>query len=78
MIAVAGPVLDGEIEFTNLDWQVSEGDLLAHFEFEAVKLINDFAAQALACPRLEADDLRRIGPELGRGAYDCPAQPEVP
>ena len=59
VVAVAGPVLDGEIEFTNLDWQVSEGELLAHFEFEAVSLINDFAAQALACPGLQADDLRR-------------------
>lgn len=72
VVAVAGPVLDGEIEFTNLDWVVSEGDLLAHFEFEAVKLINDFAAQALACPRLDDGDLRRMGPEVGRGAYDCP------
>ncbi|HKR87193.1 MAG TPA: glucokinase [Phenylobacterium sp.] len=71
VIAVAGPVLDGEIEFTNLDWQISEGDLLAHFEFEAVRLINDFAAQALACPQLEADDLRALGPEL-RGGADCP------
>jgi glucokinase len=71
MIAVAGPVLDGEIEFTNLHWQVSEGDLLAHFEFEAVKLINDFAAQALACPLLETDDLRVLGPAL-RSAPDCP------
>ena len=60
VIAVAGPVLDGEIEFTNLDWQVSEGDLLAAFEFEAVKLINDFAAQALACPRLEGPDLNDV------------------
>jgi len=72
VVAVAGPVLDGEIEFTNLDWVVSEGDLLAHFEFEAVKLINDFAAQALACPRLQDGDLRQIGPDVGRGAYDCP------
>lgn len=72
VIAVAGPVLDGEIEFTNLDWQVSEGDLLAHFEFEAVKLINDFAAQALAAPRLGEGDLRPIGPDHGRGAWDCP------
>lgn len=71
VIAVAGPVLNGEIEFTNLDWQISEGDLLAHFEFEAVKLINDFAAQALACPTLEADDLRALGPTLRRGS-DCP------
>ncbi|MFI4964021.1 MAG: glucokinase [Caulobacterales bacterium] len=71
VIAVAGPVLDGEIEFTNLDWQVSEGELLAHFEFEAVRLINDFAAQALACPMLGADSLRPIGPVL-RGGADCP------
>jgi glucokinase len=72
VVAVAGPVLGGEIEFTNLDWVVTEGDLLAHFEFEAVKLINDFAAQALACPKLDDGDLRRIGPDVGRGAYDCP------
>ena len=71
VIAVAGPVLDGEIEFTNLDWQVSEGELLAQFEFEAVKLINDFAAQALACPLLPAEALRPIGPQL-RGGADCP------
>jgi glucokinase len=71
VIAVAGPVLDGEIEFTNLDWQVSEGELLAQFEFEAVKLINDFAAQALACPLLGADSLRPLGPKL-RGGADCP------
>jgi len=72
VIAVAGPVMDGEIEFTNIDWTVSEGDLLSTFEFEAVDLINDFAAQALACPRLEGPDLRGLGPDLGRGAHDCP------
>ena len=71
VVAVAGPVLDGEIEFTNLDWQVSEGDLLAHFEFEAVRLINDFAAQALACPMLASDALRPLGPVL-RGSADAP------
>jgi len=72
VIAVAGPVLDGEIEFTNLDWRVSEGDLLAHFEFEAVELINDFAAQALACPLLEGADLRPLGSILPKGPHDCP------
>jgi len=72
VIAVAGPVMDGEIEFTNLDWRVSEGDLLAHFEFEAVELINDFAAQALACPLLEGADLRLLGKALPKGPHDCP------
>ncbi|HEY3694949.1 glucokinase [Phenylobacterium sp.] len=70
-IAVAGPVVDGEIEFTNLDWRVSEVDLLAAFELEAVSLINDFAAQALAAPRLDAENLRAIGPKL-RGADYSP------
>lgn len=72
VIAVAGPVLDGEITFTNLDWQVSEGDLLATFEFEAVKLLNDFAAQALACPQLERENLKPIGPVLRGAGPDCP------
>jgi glucokinase len=71
VIACAGPVLDGEITFTNLDWQVSEGELLAQFEFEAVRLINDFAAQALACPLLADDALRPIG-TARRGPDDCP------
>lgn len=71
VIAVAGPVVDGEIEFTNLDWQVSEGEILVQFEFEAVRLINDFAAQALACPLLGPDALKRLGPEL-RGPPDAP------
>jgi glucokinase len=71
VIAVAGPVTDGEITFTNLDWQVSEGELLAQFEFEAVRLINDFAAQALACPLLTGDSLKPIGPAL-RGPDDEP------
>lgn len=68
-IAVAGPVVHGEIEFTNLDWHVSEADLLANCDFEAVKLLNDFAAQALAAPRLEPESLHRLGPRE-RGAED--------
>jgi glucokinase len=71
VVAVAGPVVDGEIEFTNLDWRISEAEILAAFSFEAVKLLNDFAAQALACPRLGSDDLRQLGPKL-RGAENCP------
>lgn len=71
VIAVAGPVVAGEIEFTNLDWHVAEVDLIANFGFDAVKLINDFAAQAMAAPVLDPDDLRRIGPAL-RAPTDCP------
>ncbi len=68
VLAVAGPVVDGEIAFTNLSWQVSECDLLAQFEFEGVKLLNDFAAQALAAPLLEPDNLRVLGPAVPAAA----------
>src|SRR5690606_10786200 len=44
---------------------------VAQFEFEAVALMNDFAAQALACPRLEGQDLRILGPDLA-GAHNMP------
>lgn len=71
VIACAGPVMDGEIEFTNLDWQVSEGDLLAQFEFEGVRLINDFCAQALACPLLTPVEQRLLGPQI-KGASGAP------
>ena len=71
VLAVAGPVLDGEISFTNLDWRISEGELVGTFGFEVAKLVNDFAAQALAAPALGAADLVRLGPDL-KGAPDAP------
>ncbi len=70
-LAVAGPVVDGEIAFTNIDWRISEGELVGTFDFEAARLLNDFAAQALAAPLLDPDDQRRIGPDL-RGAEGAP------
>lgn len=71
VLAVAGPVVDGEIEFTNLDWRISEAELIGAFEFHAVRLVNDFAAQAMAAPVLDADDLRPIG-DVGRGTDGAP------
>ncbi|MFM8755366.1 MAG: glucokinase [Phenylobacterium sp.] len=71
VLAVAGPVVDGEIEFTNNNWRASEGELFVAFEFQFVRLINDFAAQALAAPLLPADTLRRIGPDI-QGADFAP------
>jgi glucokinase len=71
VLAVAGPVVEGEIEFTNLDWRISEAELIGAFELHAARLINDFAAQAMAAPVLDADDLRPIG-ETKRGADGAP------
>lgn len=67
VIAVAGPVQDGAIDFTNSDWLLSEGDLVA-LGCGRARLINDYAALALAAPRLAGADLRTIGPQVASQA----------
>jgi glucokinase len=64
VIAVAGPVTDGSITFTNLGWRVSETELRETLGFRKATLINDYAALALAAPVLGPDDLRRLGPDV--------------
>jgi len=62
-IAVAGPVVDGAMSFTNMSWTLSEAGLKA-FGFRRAALINDYGALALAAPHLSPADWRAIGPEL--------------
>ena len=57
----------GSIDFTNSDWFLSVDDLLA-LGCERARLINDYAALALAAPLLSGEYLRVIGP-------DAPGQP---
>ncbi len=60
-VAVAGPVKDGAIKFTNLDWLVRE-DLLAQTTgARKARLINDYAGLAFALPHLEDKDIKVIG-----------------
>lgn len=68
VIAVAGPVRNGAIDFTNSNWLLSEADLLA-FGCRRARLINDYAALAQAAPMLTGVDLRPVGPEV-RGQTD--------
>ncbi len=63
VIAVAGPVQQGAIDFTNSDWLLSESDLLG-LGCEGARLINDYAALALAAPLFSGDDLRTVGPAV--------------
>jgi glucokinase len=61
-IAVAGPVIDGAMSFTNMSWSLSEVGLKA-FGFQRAALINDYGALALAAAHLSSADWRAIGPE---------------
>lgn len=67
VLAVAGPVQDGEALLTNLSWHVERRTLLSA-GFGAVSLVNDFCALAAAADTLNDDDLERIGPDLPRRA----------
>src|SRR5438034_1236239 len=49
---VAGPVIGGEAQLTNLPWEISEASLAATLELEKVWLLNDLVATASAIPLL--------------------------
>ncbi|MDB5438305.1 MAG: glk [Caulobacteraceae bacterium] len=60
-IAAAGPVANGALAMTNLNWKISEAGIESTGVAKA-RLINDFQAFAYAAPALEAADLHPIGP----------------
>ena len=54
--AVAGPVVRGRSEITNLPWVISAETIAETFSIPQVHLMNDVEATAAAVPALEADD----------------------
>lgn len=60
-IAVAAPVTDEEIAFTNSDWSFTTSALRRDLGFEEFLVINDFHAFALALPELAPHELCQIG-----------------
>ena len=60
VIAVAGPVTDGEIDLTNSPWRVSEAELQT-LGLKPVRLINDFEALAWGAPVVPEDMLAKVG-----------------
>ncbi len=65
VIAVAGPVNEGEAVLTNLSWHASE-TALRKLGFAQTSLINDFRALAASADSLMEDELELIGPSLPR------------
>ncbi len=60
--AVAGPVVAGKADVTNLSWMISEQGLRARLGDIPVRLINDLQATAYAIPALTPDDLHTLHP----------------
>lgn len=60
-LAAAGPVVDGNVRFSNNHWVIDDRRLLEAFEPGGVKLLNDFEAIAYAIPMLGENDVSNIG-----------------
>jgi glucokinase len=63
-VAVACPVNEDLIKLTNSPWVFSKRDTKQRLNLDRFDVINDFTAQALALPRLNADDLVPVGPAI--------------
>lgn len=60
VVAVAGPIKDGEVKLTNGQWVINEA-VLKGKGFRFARLINDYAALGYAVEHLDGDDLVSIG-----------------
>ncbi len=59
---VAGPVVEGRVNVTNLPWVIDAGHLQASLRLSSVRLLNDVQALAYALPLLGAKDLHTLNP----------------
>ena len=62
IFGVAGPVVGGRAEITNLPWIIEERHLKQTFGLEYVRLLNDLEAIASAIPFLREDELHTLNP----------------
>jgi glucokinase len=62
VLAVAGPVSNGRVSFTNRDWSISQSDLQDRCAIKSVEFINDFTAMARSVPEMSADSFIDIHP----------------
>jgi glucokinase len=67
---VAAPTGRDLVEFTNSPWTFSQQAIRKTFGLERIRVINDFAAAALAIPHLSSSDWRKVG--RGRRVPDRP------
>ncbi|MGZ8541945.1 MAG: glucokinase [Chitinophagaceae bacterium] len=59
-LGVAGPVLDGHVKLSNINWEINKDELSDHFRVKKVQLINDLEATAYGLAMLTEKDLAVI------------------
>lgn len=55
--AVAGPIINDEVQFTNLHWFINAKKIVTTFRFKRFSLINDFEANGYAIEALDPKDI---------------------
>ena len=60
VIAVASAVVSDDVVFTNMNWRFRISDLGKQFKFRQFKVLNDFAALAMAIPALKPHQIRKV------------------
>jgi glucokinase len=60
-LAVAGPIVEQRVRFTNNNWSISSEDLRSEFGASWVALCNDFEAIAYSIPHLGTADCMPVG-----------------
>ncbi len=59
---IAGPIIDGECQTTNLSWNISSEDLKKHLYTEKVHLMNDLEATAYGMLFLDESEFVHLNP----------------
>jgi glucokinase len=62
VLAVAGPVIDGHCQATNLPWELNAEALAKAYRIRRVELLNDIAAAGLGLLQMHERDLVQINP----------------
>lgn len=70
---VACPVLGDTITLTNNPWRFSVAETRAVLGLDRLEVVNDFVANALACPRLGAEDVVPVGSGTARPGFPIAA-----
>lgn len=61
LMAIAGPVLPGEMKLTNAEWEIRPEAIARALDLATVIVFNDFEALSLSLPSLGEDQLMPIG-----------------
>lgn len=65
-LGVAGPIIDGNCQTTNLPWDINSAELKEYFNISKVRLINDIEATAYGMLYLNDDDFIDLNPNANR------------